>query len=244
LNYADYYLVTSRELFYEYKTVFPESPPRGLYRDFPDVALIQEFRSMQKSEKPIDVIWVGNSRWGIHHGIEDHKGLHEIVIPLENRFEGSLKFEYIDSAKLRIPHRNVLELIQASRILIQTSKSEGTGLPLLEAAGLGTIVLTTKVGISEDFLNGNLREFIVLRDVESFHSAITHVIDNTAELGMQLMSRFDEYVEEIRYDLLPKDVIPKLKASRSFNRYFTILSFSKWFRRWIIARANTRRFDF
>jgi hypothetical protein len=239
LNYVDFYLVTSHELLREYLNTFPQIPPMGLYRDYPDVKSIYEIRDSVKTEKSIDVIWVGNSRWGIHGGATDHKGLSDIVIPLKASFNQSLNFKIIDSSESRIPHTDVLKLIHNSRILLQTSKTEGTGLPLLEAAGLGTVVLTTKVGIAEYFLNHRLSELIIPRAIGDFDTAIRRCISDSANLSQLLMSRFDQYVKEIKSDVIPQNIKPKLKDSSSFIRSWRILSHLKWFRRWLLARVNT-----
>ena len=243
LSYVDFYLVSSHELMERYLTVFRGSPPKGLYRDVPNVSAITEIRKTETSEVGVDVIWVGNSRWGIHYGMEDHKGFYGIVTPLMRRLEGKFTFTCIDSARLKVSHRKALELIHGSRILIQTSISEGTGLPLLEAAGLGTIVLTTEVGVARDFLKGRLSDLIIPRNIESFHSAITDVYKNNNELSRLLMNRFDEYVQEINRDSLPVDVIPKSKDSSLIICHITILNHLKWFRRWAIARKGNHGFD-
>ena len=238
LNYVDFYLVTSHELLREYRDNFPHVPPLGLYRDFPDVQKISEVRDSVNGEKSLDIIWVGNSRWGIHSGASDHKGLNEIFVPLKDKFKETLSFKFIDSSESKIPHIEVLKMIRGSRILLQTSKSEGTGLPLLEAAGLGTLVLTTKVGIAEYFLNGRLSELIVPRNVRDFAIEINRLIKDHEDFSQLLMRRFDQYIDEIKDDFIPSDVRPKLKDSNTLIRSWKTLSHVKWFRRWILARAN------
>lgn len=239
LEYVDFYLVTSLELLREYSDTFPHTPPLGLYRDYPDVQRISDIRGSIKAEKSIDIIWVGNSQWGIYSGAYDHKGFLEIVIPLKNTFKQSLIFKLIDSSELRIPHRDVLNLIRRSRVLIQTSKSEGTGLPLLEAAGLGTVVLTTKVGIAEHFLNHRLSELIIPRNVADFNAAIKKLLMDSEDFSQLLMCRFDEYIKEIKDDVIPQNLEPKLKDSNSFIHSRKIFIYLKWFRRWLIARLYT-----
>jgi glycosyltransferase involved in cell wall biosynthesis len=243
LSYVDFYLVTSRELLARYLDTFKDHPPKGLYRDAPDVLAITEIRKIKAVESAIDVIWVGNSRWGVHYGMRDHKGFHEIVTPLMKIFEGKLKFACIDSAKLKFPHRKTLELINSSRILVQTSKSEGTGLPLLEAAGLGTVVLTTEVGVASEFLKGKLSDLIIPRNVGSFQSAIVKVYEAETAYSKLLMNRFDEYVEEIKIDTIPGTITPKSKDSSVFARNFTTLNHLKWLRRWHISRKHSPGFD-
>ena len=48
-----------------------------------------------------------------------------------------------------LPYAEVLQLLQMADVLLQPSKTEGFGMPILEAQLLGTPVVTTKFGVSE-----------------------------------------------------------------------------------------------
>jgi glycosyltransferase involved in cell wall biosynthesis len=143
------------------------------------------------------IIWVGNSKWGSNYGFVDHKGFCEIVKPLKKEFTSICPFWLIDSSTTRTPNEEVLGKIAESEILIQASAHEGTGLPLLEAMGVGTIPITTDVGIAREILVGDLEHLIVERDKESFEIAISQVREAFLDLSNLCMSVFDAFIEKI-----------------------------------------------
>lgn len=236
LDFVDYYLVTSKELYSRYIDRYPRKPPAGLYRDMPDLGRLHKIKNESSNPPFRRVIWVGNSKWGLHQGAKDHKGLNEIVIPLKNLLGSDVDFMLIDSSVERQPHEQVLSEIRDSQILIQTSKAEGTGLPLLEAAGLGRAVLTTEVGIASDFLTGSLRKLIVNRDVEAFSHGIEYALNNYDEISRLLQERFESYIEEISKDSLPVLANAQPKDFNLFSNPFNMLVKLKWFRRWLLAK--------
>jgi glycosyltransferase involved in cell wall biosynthesis len=243
VRYVDYYLVTSKELFTLYSVNFPSKPPVGLYRDMPDVHTIKDLSNSQRDRTTSSVIWVGNSRWGIHQGFQDHKGLHELALPLRERLRDTHKFRIIDSAISFVPHQQVLQEIQSSEILIQTSNSEGTGLPLLEAAGLGTVPVTTNVGIASDFLIDDLKHLVAESNVDSFENAINSALENYQFFSKRLKERFEQYINEISSDELVVKCVAKPKEATRIQLLFSILDDIKWLRRWFYARKENFRFD-
>lgn len=125
--------------------------PIGVLPDMPDVDLIREVRSENIPKDKNSVIWVGNSSWGKRQGFVDHKGLvtkYQPFLYLAGLAGLDLKSETVDSALTRIPQRQVLRKLAEAELLVVTSKAEGTGLPILEALGVGTNVLSSDVGIS------------------------------------------------------------------------------------------------
>jgi glycosyltransferase involved in cell wall biosynthesis len=91
----------------------------------------------------------------------------------------------------------VLGKIAESEILIQASVHEGTGLPLLEAIGVGTIPITSDVGIAREVLTRDLEQLIVERKEESFEFMIKQVRDSTSDLSGLCMSAFDAFIKKI-----------------------------------------------
>lgn len=236
LEFVDYYMVTSNELGSRYTYRYPRKPPAGLYRDMPNLERLRKIKNQSSNPPFRRVIWVGNSKWGVHQGAKDHKGLNEIVIPLKSRLGGDVDFMLIDSSVERQSHEQVLRAIRDSQILIQTSKTEGTGLPLLEAAGLGRAVLTTEVGIASDFLTGSLRKLIVERDVEAFSNGIEYALNNYDEVSKLLKERFESYIDEISKDSLPVLAYPQPKDFDLFSNSLNLPIKLKWFRRWLLAK--------
>ena len=174
LKYVDYYMVTSEFLFEKY-TKLPGTPkPTGILHDIPSVNLIRQVRAEVGRRINHQAVWIGNSKWGINQGLIDHKGFSSIIQPLKSLFEshgGCTKFEIIDSASGRKTNIEVLRTIHNSSLLLQPSESYGSGLPILEALGLGVTPITTDVGIAREVLE-NYNNLIVPRDSACFHSLV------------------------------------------------------------------------
>jgi glycosyltransferase involved in cell wall biosynthesis len=236
IDFVDFYMVTSKELYSLYALRFPKKPPSGLYRDLPNLALINSLKNEGPSARKQRVIWVGNSKWGAHQGAVDHKGKNEVVLPLRDELRQKVDFKIIDSSEKRLSHETVLREIRDSLVLIQTSKTEGTGLPLLEAAGLGTVTITTDVGVASDFLQGELQILIVERSIEGFLEQIAFAFSNSAQLSKMLEERFEIYVEEVSRDSIPQPRDTKLKDLSLFPVQLSLISRIKWIRRRLLAR--------
>jgi hypothetical protein len=189
------YWVTSSELRQIYTLLFPLRVPTGVLHDIPDIMLIRKTRKMKLIRSGI--IWVGNSRWGSNYGYVDHKGYVEVVQPLMKRNLPLAPIRIQDSAISRTPNGEVLRSIAESKILIQASVHEGTGLPLLEALGVGTIPITSAVGIAEEVLAGELEQLIVERNADSFEKKILEIGASVDHLSSLCISAFDSYIEKV-----------------------------------------------
>ena len=204
---AEGYFVTSQLLFKEYSKRSSINPPCGIYFDLPDQALIDKIEGEKLSKDKCKIVWVGNSNWGNHFGYKDHKGFYEIILPLKEvltKNNSEISFEIIDSAVGIMCNEDVLRTIATSSILLQSSDSEGTGIPLLEALALGTIPITTKVGIAEELLNFPFPESLVSKDVRSFLNRIQEMVG--MELDYELArSVYKNYIQEARQPLVFKE---------------------------------------
>lgn len=199
INNIDFYLVTNSQLFHTYSKTFPARAPLGILHDIPDLESINSlYRMMNRSitEKP-SLVWIGNSNWGKRKGYVDHKGLKSIVLPLKNICEahGCIEVFIYDSAKKYIENFSILKIIKESNILLQCSKSEGTGLTLLEAIGLGTPVITTDVGVAREVFPDPSTPHIVPRDVNTIHERIHLLLNKLPEARFEMRSHFDRYIE-------------------------------------------------
>jgi hypothetical protein len=128
--------------------------PVGVLPDRPDCDLIREIWGERNHHPSKGVIWVGNSQWGKRQGYKDHKGLHSKFEPFLNlaKAQGiSLESKIIDSAVSKVSQREVIRSLAKSELLIVTSAAEGTCLPILEALGVGTNVISTNVGVANMF---------------------------------------------------------------------------------------------
>ena len=169
LALCDFYMVTNTILFKSYTQLIPEFPPVSILHDLPNRELMEQVRrnSPKLNENALRVIWIGNSKWGERQGFLDHKGFQEVIqqlIKLVDECENHISFEIIDSSVRRIPHKKVLERIRQADVLIQSSSSEGTGLPILEALGLETDVMTTDVGVANEIFFQDHKEKLIDRD--------------------------------------------------------------------------------
>jgi glycosyltransferase involved in cell wall biosynthesis len=219
IELCDGYLVTNQELFANYSLYFPNKPPMSVLHDLPNWKEIEKIRL--ENEKPINtkrkVIWVGNSSWGKRQGFKDHKGLHSVIKPLIQEIRKSnncCEIKYIDSKEGLLSHSEVLKEIRSCDILLQTSHSEGTGLPAIEALGLGTNVISTQTGIAPEIFKDEKSQNIVERDYRIIHKRI-----HSLELKSELMNvkLFYKYLEIAKGEdiTIPKKSKFKFQSNKS-----------------------------
>ena len=225
IRHVDYFLVTNEKLFQYYAARYP-AKCKGVLHDLPNIKKIEFLRS-QGIEKSRRAIWVGNSNWGKRAGIIDHKGHDLLISPLLHL---GAEIRVIDSALERLSNLEVLTEIAKSTFLLQTSRSEGTGLPLLEAAGLGVIPITTNVGVAEEFLRGLLSQLISNPTPKDFLFVKDWALRNEAKLSQELIARFDDYVSAAQRESIYYDS-EKSVNSISVNLWTEFKSCLLWFLR-------------
>lgn len=145
-------VVVSRRLFNFYEE--NGLNPVGILPDRPNAALIRKMRSDPNNPRSRSVIWIGNSNWGKRQGFVDHKGLHSKFQAFLSKAEAiglQIDAQVIDSSVAKIPQEEVLQKLATAELLMVTSFAEGTCLPILEALGMGTNVISTNVGIAQEF---------------------------------------------------------------------------------------------
>jgi hypothetical protein len=197
-----------------------------------DVTSGKKIRETRDSNvvKEQQIIWVGNSKWGSRSGYTDYKGFERIIKPLVKKIQDSaLNFnvEIVDLAIEKISHQQVLTKIAQSRILILASDFEGTGLPMLEAVGLDTYVITTNVGIAPEIFSDLNFGAIVEQDVESFFREIVEHQSKNPEKSTSKTSPYQTYIssaqaEHINPNKLQRG-IPKLNLERTSAPYISDL---------------------
>jgi glycosyltransferase involved in cell wall biosynthesis len=102
----------------------------------------------------------------------------------------------IDSSIGFLDNHRVLEEIQSADVLVQTSASEGTGLPVIEAVGLGTLAITTKVGIAPEIFDGSLAGLICNRDPKEIANAILSQYPIQKEIQGLLDGAYKKFLNE------------------------------------------------
>lgn len=168
-------------------------------------------------------------------GFKDHKRFNEIVKVLLSRNQN---IHIIDASVRRLSNVEVLNEVRESTYLIQCSKSEGTGMPVLEAAAVGTIPITTVVGVSKELLIGDLIPLLVDPDVVSFEKTFKWAMANKSWLPSKLIERFDEYIQGA---LLEEIFYPSEAGEHIIEQSFSkeIRSYCKWMLRSLIYKFKS-----
>ena len=245
--YADSFTVVSRRLQSSYvnSQSIAESP---LYLpDFPNISLLEDVRKMNLPKVPNSVIWIGNSRWGNNLGFHDHKGYvskFKRIIDISVARSIPLSFKVIDRGKAYLPHRATLIELAKSTFLLQTSASEGTGLPVLEALALGTYPISTDVGIN--------REVFGDRWIEFYGSSPQEFLDKIQSSSLaidtsNLHDFFNLYVEKCsehiaNFEFPEKDSSGRVDANR--EKYLTEIGIDfrgrlRWSVRFLLHQVRT-----
>ena len=202
IQMADCLLVTSKQLCERYSETYLIRQILVLH-DYPPLNQITEIQKRELKRIPNRVIWVGNSKWGERAGFEDHKGLNGFarpVVEILSKLEPELEFVVIDSARGKMPYAEVLREIATSSCLIMTSDSEGTALPILESAHLGTPVVSLDVGIASELFAGELSKQISPRDVRSFALKIQETLKSSTTLSKKISECASHYESKVLLD--------------------------------------------
>jgi hypothetical protein len=236
LALCDFYMVTNILLLKTYSQLIPEFPPASVLHDLPDREMMEKVRNTfpKFEQKTLRVIWIGNSKWGERQGFRDHKGFQEVIRPLNRLIDACqdhISLEIIDSGVQRIPREIALQRIRQADVLIQASASEGTGLPILEALGLETDVITTDVGVASEIFFQDHKEKLTDRDPKAiFMKLLTHSKQNQ----LVLRNLYLEYCRLAESERIP-EVLPRNVTFSTFSTLKTRLTSSfKWhYRFWV-----------
>jgi glycosyltransferase involved in cell wall biosynthesis len=238
LLFADYFLVSSRILFEIYQVSPYSSRLSGILHDVPDYRYIEDLSliSPQNTSNKI-IVWVGNSEWGKNQGFRDHKGLRNVMEPaydLIRNHDSDFQLIIIDSSIDRLENYRVLEIIQSADFLIQTSFSEGTGLPLIEAAGLGTLVITTNVGVAPEILVGGLQKLICARDPELIANRVISEYPFRVQTQALLQKAYMNYLDLCREEsIVPRETPVAVGLWRTHKGY------RLWSIKWLLRFLRT-----
>ncbi len=228
------YWVTSQQLFDIYAQTFYDNPPSGILHDLPDVGLISKNFS---NSTELKVFWVGNSQWGKRYGYYDHKGLKRFVKPLVSRLKAkmpSLNFEIIDSHEQPVSNEELIKRMSKARVVIQTSDSEGTGLPILEALGLGVVPVTRDVGIAREVLQGDLSKFLVIGNIEDFENTILEALA-FQNRGL-LLDSYHKFIQNAKSELVTWRIFQLNYQQKSVNFFRVMKVMLVWRYRYFISK--------
>ena len=238
-NSIDFLLTTNLDLEFKYKEIYASSCYISTYHDLVDIELINSYRKIEKIQSE-SLIWIGNSKWGIRQGKVDHKGFRDVIMPLVNSFtDKNIEIKIVDSAKKRLQHCEVLDELSKSSILLHPSNSEGTGLPIVEAALLGCFPITTNVGIAHELLGEQFPFLIVDRKLESFEEAIRLIqnLDNSER--DRLVKTAEDFQRKILKERIPRNLENK---RTTFPHHLSALKriqlLVRWNYRYFISRRR------
>lgn len=234
LYLADGYYVTNKDLHEKYSKIFECFPPTGILHDLPNTFLLDLIYSSNSRpfNSPPKLIWIGNSKWGIRQGKRDHKGLKKVMLPLIDicrNHNNCMDITVIDSADHALSQEELFIRLRMSDFLIQTSFSEGTGLPLIEALGLETNVLSTDVGVAREIFHEPDSTNIVTADPEFIHERLHFLMEAKQTDNYLLRNRYLSYVDSAQKEIL----LYKRNDSISIPEVFSIQKRFKVFLLWL-----------
>lgn len=163
------FFVISRELHAFYSSKFPLKSIPICY-DGVETATFYP-RSKVGPLKALRIGWVGNSTWGNN----DHKGFNTIFMPVVAalREQGiAVEVKVADPTTSNIPYALMPEFYDGIDVLLCTSLSEGTPMPILEAGAMKRAWISTRTGIVPEMAGSIQSRFIVDRGVNNFVEAV------------------------------------------------------------------------
>ena len=246
INFCDGFTVVSKKLYDDYSNFFAPNTPTFIMHDLPNIELLKNISKFNRKNEKI-VVWVGNSKWGKRQGFIDHKGYERFLKPIilqVKKIDNSIKFVIIDRAVKTYPQNEVLDMVAQSQCTLQLSDSEGTGLPLIEAAFLGSIPLTRNVGIASELLLEYSDNFI-FEKIDDFVAAIIEYSSGTFPVEI-LKLRTAEYINEVEKEIgmidftKSSDLIKyHLPNNLVIQRISSQISFAKWWMRFYISNRSS-----
>ena len=238
------YYVTNLDLEKLYKRYFPSKNWPKVLHDLPNFELIEKvlknFPDREKNSTK-KVIWLGNSKWGKRQGYIDHKRLRTTIEPLKKIFSSHFncfELEVIDSSKRAITHYDALSRIRAADFLLQTSVSEGSGIPILEALALKTICLSTPVGIAQEIFHNENSINLITSDPHEIHDKL-HAIENCT-FDSLLLNVYEKYIYAATKDdfSLAHLRTPQIYRNSRFNPTIYFFWILRYIKHRLIYRQN------
>lgn len=179
-------------------------------------------RLKRNTNSPLVLGWAGNSEWNNKEKDEngqviDFKGFHTILMPVINglKDEGyDIELYFADKNTNYIPNDKMYEYYNKLDIYFCVSITEGTPKPILEAMGCGVPIITTDVGVVQEYMGVKQKHFIIgerkigQEDNEIREQLKSKIIElyNNRELLLELSNenienakRFNSKVYKIKY---------------------------------------------
>ncbi len=240
LNSIDFFLVTCKELESLYSSETYKSGYAGILYDFPNMTISTFLPGSEKSTEISKVIWIGNSKWGQRQGYTDHKGYNSIVLPLFELLEEkypNIERLIVDSGIKKVANSKILELLDPATILVQTSKSEGTGMPVLEALSKGSTPVTTCVGVAKEILTKGFEFLIVEPDAYQFYKVICKIIESGPPDSNELQNILRYHLDKNFEAVFPFIFETKTPLTSIPGNHWMVISI--WLTRFALNKART-----
>ena len=146
-----------------------KSPYMILGDTFDETKFFPREKNKKYSDDVLVIGWVGNSKWSNHllnksGNPIDYKGLNTILKPViaELKAEGyKIEGEYADRNIKQIHIDEMPNYYQAVDLVACVSIVEGTPKPILEAMGMGIPMISTDVGIVNEYFGEQQKSFII-----------------------------------------------------------------------------------
>lgn len=228
-KYCKKYIVSSQKLFEIYSNIDGIKKPTAIIGDTFEKEKfyplnIDRFNLRKDSELIIG--WVGNSRWNEKQKDEngnfiDFKGFHTVLKPVieELQKEGySIKLQTADKAVKQIANDDMCEYFSNIHIYVCVSYKEGTPKPLLEAMGCGVPVITTDVGVVNEALGPEQKNYIIGKRIIGLNES--QIKERLKEKIIYLYNNKDllKILSDENYKCSKKFEIGEMKEK--FNLYF------------------------
>jgi len=120
------------------------------------------------------------------------KGFNEFIVPLAEE----LNLPLITNEKRLGYAKGLAALYKRMSCYICASESEGFCMPLIEASATGLPVISTRVGIAEEFIEDGYSGILIDRDYQQMREAVLHLIANPTiaqEMGHRARQRSLHY---------------------------------------------------
>jgi hypothetical protein len=234
LSKVDYFHVTNLDLQKRYLDSDYCEKFAGVLHDLTATSELLSVRKLNLVRQR-RILWIGNSGWGSRAGYIDYKGYKRVVEPISKYFEANTNLyevEIVDLAHQKIPHKNVLKKIASSEILLVASDFEGTALPILEAIGLGTYVISTNVGIAPEILGDDRVGIVLNQSSDDFLTAILNFDQrNKDQVAYKV---FDDYVSLSSREIVGIHTLANLPEQfRHESTKTNLVIRLKWFLRYL-----------
>ena len=170
-NICKKYVTSSKKLYDIYANNKQIKKPWGVLGDTfeSDLFYPRNLERLNNTKLPLVIGWVGNSEWNSKIKDEagrsiDFKGFNTILMPVfrelkENGY--NIELYCADKKTNFIPNDKMCDYYSKIDVYTCVSITEGTPKPMLEAMGCGVPIITTDVGIVNEYLGIKQKEFII-----------------------------------------------------------------------------------